>query len=115
MKVVNRGRIAFERRDRSRVGNYKITSNEFATRKYQVMGVEELSYRRSQVCNQQDARIKCHALDSEPGRIAKPTGDPVRKTQASVRGRDGRRYRGGFPGDIDFRAIVHRQPVRDFL
>jgi hypothetical protein len=115
MNVVNRGGIAFKRRDRSGVGVYEIASNAGAARKHQVMSVKELSYRRSQICKQQDARIKCDALDSEPGRVAKPTGEPMRKTQATVRGRGGRRYRDGFPGDIDFRAIAHRQPIRDFL
>jgi hypothetical protein len=75
------------------------------------MRVEELSYRRSQICKQQNGRIKPDALCCQPGKVAKPAGEPVRKPQEAVMVRAGRRYRNGFPGGIDFRAIVHRQPV----
>ncbi|MGA8793580.1 MAG: hypothetical protein WB498_11685, partial [Candidatus Binatus sp.] len=52
MNVVNRGGIAFERRNRSGVEIYEIASNAGAALKYQVMRVEQLPYRRSQICKQ---------------------------------------------------------------
>jgi hypothetical protein len=79
------------------------------------MRVEELTYRHSQISKQQNARIKRDALGSQPGKVAKPAGEPVRNTQEAVRGRGGRPYRDGFPGGIDFRATIYRQPVREFL